>query len=82
MVCTIPDLLNEELQHLKEALARGKYPRWAINKFQNKVINGNQEENVNNHVGNTAQGTNGTSNNSQVSNTPGGRIEIRICGDT
>ena len=26
-VCTTPELLNEELQHLKEALARCKYPR-------------------------------------------------------
>ena len=72
-VCTTPELLNEELQHLKEILARCKNPRWAINKVQNKVINGNWEENGNNHVGNTAQGTNGTSNNTQVSNTPGGR---------
>ena len=72
-VCTTPELLNEELQHLKEALARCTYPRWAINKVQNKVINGNWEENGNNHVGYTAQGTNGTSNNSQASNNPGGR---------
>ena len=62
-VCTTPELLNEEMQHLKEALGRCQYPRWAINKVQNKVINGNQEENGNNHVGNTAQGTNGTNNN-------------------
>ena len=72
-VCTTPELLNEELPHLKEALARCKYPRWAINKVENEVINGNQEENGNNHVGNTAQSTNGTSNNSQASNTHGGR---------
>ena len=65
-----PELLNEELQHLKEALSRCKYPRWAINKVQNKVIYSNWEENGNKHVGNTAQGTNGTSNNSQASNTP------------
>ena len=72
-VYTISQPLNEELQYLKEALARCKYPRWAINKVQNKVINGNQEEDGNNHVGDTAQGTNGTINNSQASNTPGGR---------
>ena len=42
--------VNGELQHLKEALSRYKYPRWAINKVQNKVINGNWEENGNNHV--------------------------------
>ena len=40
-VCPTPGLLNEKLQHLKEALVRCKYPRWAINKLQNKVINGN-----------------------------------------
>ena len=40
---------------------------------QNKVVNGNWEENGNNHVGNTTQATSGTSDNSQVSNTPGGR---------
>ena len=40
-VCTIPELLNEELQHLREALIGCKYPRWPINKMQNKVINGN-----------------------------------------
>ena len=55
-VSTTPELLNKELQHLKEALARCKYPRWAINKVQNKVINGNKEENGFNHVGNTTQG--------------------------
>ena len=41
-VCTTTGLLDEELQHLKEALVRCKYPRWAINKVQNKVINDNQ----------------------------------------
>ena len=40
-VCTTLELLNEELQHLKEALVRCKYPKWAINEVQNKVINGN-----------------------------------------
>ena len=40
-VCTTLELLNEELQHLKEALVRCKYPRWAIDKVQNKVVNGN-----------------------------------------
>ena len=54
-VCTTLGLLNEELQHLKEALVRCKYPRWAINKVQNKVINGNQEDSGNTHVGNTVQ---------------------------
>ena len=34
-MCTTPELLNEELEHLREALVRCKYPRWAINKIQN-----------------------------------------------
>ena len=40
-VCTTPELLNEELQHLREALVRCRYPRWAINKIQNKFTNNN-----------------------------------------
>ena len=56
-VCTILGLLNEELQYFKEALVRCKYPRWAINKVQNKVINGNWEDNGTSHVGNTTQDT-------------------------
>ena len=72
-VCTTPGLLNEELQHLKEALVRWKYPRWAINKVQNKVLNGNQEDNGNNHVGNTSQDTSTSSGNNQTSTTSRGR---------
>ena len=33
-VSTIPELLNEEYEHLREALEKCKYPRWAINKIQ------------------------------------------------
>ena len=64
-VCTTLELLNEELQQLREALVRCKYPRWAIHKIQNKVINGNQEGNGNNstQVGSTTQG-NSTSSGS------------------
>ena len=72
-VCTTLGLLNEELQHLKEALVRCKYPRWTINKVQNKVINGNWEDNGNTQVGNTLQNTNAPSSNSQTSTTTRGR---------
>ena len=72
-VCTTTGLLGEELQHLKEALVRCKYPRWAINKVQNKVKNGKWEEIGNDHVSNTMQDSNGLSNNSQTTATPGGR---------
>ena len=70
-VCTTLDLLNEELQHLKEALVRCKYPKGAINKVQNKDINGNWEENGNNStdVDNTTWGTK-TSSDSNQTTTP------------
>ena len=54
--CTTPELLNEELEHLREALVRCKYPRWAIYKIQNKY-NNNWEDNGNN---NTNQGEDST----------------------
>ena len=74
-VCTTPGLLDEELQHLKEALVRCKYPRWAINKVQNKVLYGNQEEDGNTQVNNTMQNNSGPSDsdNSQATTTPGAR---------
>ena len=72
-VCTTTGLLDKELQHLKEALVRCNYPRWAMNKVQNKVINGNWEEIGNTHVSNTIQDSNGLSDNSQTTATPGGR---------
>ena len=65
-VCSTPELLNEELQHLREALVRCKYPRWAINKIQNKFKNnwvgdGNNNTQVGN---NTTQANNNSSNSS------------------
>ena len=47
-VCTIPKLLNEELEHLREALVRCKNPGLAINKIQNQYNNYNWEQNGNN----------------------------------
>ena len=49
-VCTTPELLNEELEHLREALVRCMYPRWAINKTQNQYNNNNWEEIGNNNT--------------------------------
>ena len=59
IVCTGPELFNEELQHLREAMVKCKYPRWAIQKVQSKYINSNQEDvGVNsNQEGNPVQGT-------------------------
>ena len=47
-VCTRPELFQKELQHLREALVRYKYPNWAISRVLNKYINNNWEGN-NNH---------------------------------
>ena len=75
VVCTSPEPLNEELQCLKDALGKCKYPRWAINKVQNKGINGNWEGSTDNnsHVGTTTQGNNTTSDNNQQTEPPRGK---------
>ena len=56
-VCTNQELLDTEIKHLREAMGKCKYPTWAINKVQSKVLNNNQGEkgNTNN---NQAQSTN------------------------
>ena len=53
-VCTGLELLQRELQHHRKALVRCKYPHWAINKVQNKVLNSNQDSGKSNlqHTGN------------------------------
>ena len=45
VVCTDPDLLQSERDHLRRALGRCNYPNWAISKVQNKVLNNNWEDN-------------------------------------
>ena len=44
VVCTTPELLTDELKHLREALENSKYPYWAIKRVQNKVLDNNQED--------------------------------------
>ena len=46
-VCTRPEHFKKELQHLREALVRFKYPNWAISRVQNKYINNNWEGDIN-----------------------------------
>ena len=47
-VCTNQELLQKELTHLRNAMGKCKYPSWAINKVQNKVLNNNWGEHDNN----------------------------------
>ena len=49
-VCTKPELLKSELQHLRKALAKCKYPKLALDKIEGKFINRGQEES---NTGNT-----------------------------
>ena len=49
-------------------MVKCKYPRWAINKVQNKYINSNQEDNsnhYNNQQDNSTQGNNNPSSNTE-----------------
>ena len=39
--CTGLELFNKEIQHLREALFRCRYPKWALEKIQCKFITSN-----------------------------------------
>ena len=62
-VCTGPELLQRELQHLMKALVKCKYPHWAINRVQNRFLNSNWEDSSNNNLQDT--NNNPTSNRDQ-----------------
>ena len=49
-VCTKPELLQKELSHLGEALVKYKFPPWALNRVQNKLINNNHRDNNDNNI--------------------------------
>ena len=61
-VCIGPELFNKEIQHLREALVRCKYPKWALDKVQSKFITSNREEG-NTQQDNTSQRDNSTNGN-------------------
>ena len=42
-VCTKPEHLNQEIQHLGEALTQCKYPKWALDKIERRFISNNQD---------------------------------------
>ena len=71
VVCTTPELLKDELKHLRGALGNCKYLYWAINRVQNKVLNNNWEDtratNINNN-NSTREENNGTTNNNNPTN--------------
>ena len=76
LVCTKPELLKEELNHLRRALGKCNYPHLAIKRVQNKVLNNNQEDagNNNNTNNNDASGdSNDTTNNNQSISTTNNR---------
>ena len=56
-VCTDPELLQREFQHLRKALVRCKYPPWAINKVLSKVLNSIWEDPSNNNLQNSSNNT-------------------------
>ena len=53
-VCTKPQLLKSEIQHLRKALTKCKYPKWVLYKVEGIFINRGQEDNnVGNNPGKT-----------------------------
>ena len=45
-VCTGPEFLNKEIHHLRRALTKCKYPKWALDKVERKFLN-NMNKNSN-----------------------------------
>ena len=43
-VCTKPELLNQDIQHLRKTFTECKYPKWALVKIERRFISNNQEE--------------------------------------
>ena len=48
-VCTRPELFQRELEYLREALVKFKYPHWAISRVQSKHANCNLEDDSSNN---------------------------------
>ena len=65
-VCMGPDLLNKEINHLRKALTKYKYPKWALDKVERKFLNNNQENSST--QGESSEGN----NNNPSSKTTGG----------
>ena len=55
-VCSNPDLLQKEVEHLRKALTNCKYPYWAMDKVEKRLTRSSSEVND----GTRSQGTAGT----------------------
>ena len=62
-VCPGPELFQRELQHLRKAWVKCKYPHLAINRVQSKFLNSNWEDSSNNNLQDTSNSP--TSNKNQ-----------------
>ena len=56
-VCSKPELLQQEKDHVRKALTKCKYPKWALDKVQKRLNSSTSEviDGVNNHGTTTAQ---------------------------
>ena len=79
VVCITPELLKDELKHLREALGKCKYSNWDISRVQNKVINSNQEDtratNSNKNDSSTSEENSGTTNNNPANTSASTRTQ-------
>ena len=91
VVCTDPDLLQSEINHLRRALGKCKYPNWAINRVQHKVLSNNWEDTNNNHSTNPSNNNNNpvtttqtrdNNNNPTHNNSPGNNTGRTRSGNT
>ena len=60
-VCTKPELLNQEIQHLMEAPTKCKYPKWTLDKIERRFIN-QDGSNVGNNQSEQSGGNNDNNN--------------------
>ena len=83
VVCTTPELLKDELKHLRGALENCKYPYWAIKTVQNKVPNNNWEDTMATNTNNNStreENNSTTDNNNQTNPTTNNRKTKKTIG--
>ena len=54
-ICSNPQLLHKEEQHLKNALKNCKYPTWPLNRIQKKTNNPDRKQALTNRTNNNTQ---------------------------